>query len=241
MTIGETNIVQAEYFIDADPGFGKAISIPVLSPGDELTLTLLPDLQTLSQGIHYLQFRAMDAGGKWGTGANAIFVIIILPSPAESDIQQVEYFIDTDPGFGMGTPVTLPIAGSDLTIDFTVALDGLDDGNHVLYIRARNELNKWGHIYAEGFTYSATGTGQEGINSMFKIYPNPTGGIVQVELTGVALNDFRIRLMDMNGKLVYETECHDNRCELHLELPGGMYLFQIEGTGHSISQKIIIE
>jgi hypothetical protein len=239
--INEAYIAQAEYFIDTDPGFGNAVSILVLTPGDDLTLTLSPDIQALSQGIHYIHFRARDENGRWGTGANTIFVMVELSSSAESDIQQVEYFIDSDPGYGMGTPVTLSSAGNDLTIDFSVSLSGLDDGNHVLYIRAKNEINNWGQVYAEGFEYTSTGIGDEEINSLFKVYPNPSNGIIQVELTDQAQDEFRIRLMDLNGKLVYETECYDKQCELDLALPGGMYLLNIESSERSITQKIILE
>jgi len=239
--ISELNIDRAEYFIDTDPGFGNAISIPVTSPGNELTLQLSPDLQSLDEGFHNIHFRARDVSGRWGSVVNAIFLIVNLPSSGDSNIQQVEYFIDSDPGYGSGTPVTLPYAGSDLAIDFTVALSGLDDGNHVLYIRAENGLNQWGQVYAEGFAYSATGIEQEEINSLFKIYPNPSSGYIQIEITDQAQSEFRVKLMDLNGKLVHETECHNKLCELNLELPGGMYLLDIECSERSITQKIILE
>ncbi len=239
--ISELNIDRAEYFIDTDPGFGMAISIPVATPGNELTLQLTPDLQGLDQGIHYIHFRARENSGRWGSAVNAIFVMVDLPSSGESNIQQVEYFIDTDPGYGFGTPVTLPSAGSDLILDFSVSLSGLDDGNHVLYIRAANGLNQWGQVYAEGFAYNATGIEQEEINSLFKIYPNPSSGHIQIEITDQAQSEFRVKLTDLNGKLVYETECHKRLCELNLELPGGMYLLSIESSGRNITQKIILE
>jgi hypothetical protein len=235
-----SQVNQAEYFIDTDPGFGNAISIPVPAPGDDLTLQLSPGLESLDQGIHHIHFRARDVAGRWGSGTNTVFLIVDLPSPAGSVIQQVEYFVDTDPGFGLGTPVTLPSPGSDLTIDFSVSLTGLADGNHVLYIRAKDALNRWGQVYAEGFSYTSTGI-EEGVNLLFKVYPNPSGGHLQIELSDRATNGFCIKLMDMNGKLVYESECPDNPCELNLELPAGMYLLNIESPGRSISQKIILE
>ncbi|MEA3460769.1 MAG: T9SS type A sorting domain-containing protein [Bacteroidota bacterium] len=238
--VGVSNVDQAEYFIDTDPGFGMAVSIPVPAPGNDLILQLSPGLESLDQGMHYIHFRARDVSGRWGSGMNTVFLIVDLPSSADSEIQQVEYFIDTDPGFGLGTPVTLPSAGNDLTIDFSVSLTGLADGEHVLYIRARNALNKWGQVYAEGFTYTATGI-EEGVNSLFKVYPNPSSGHLQIELSDQTSNGCWIKLMDMNGKLVYESECHNNLCELNLELPGGMYLLNIETSDRSISQKIILE
>ncbi len=134
------NIDRAEYFIDTDPGFGMATPISVPAPGNDLTLQFSPGLEGLDQGMHYIHFRARDVSGRWGSVINTVFLVVDLPSSAESDIQQVEYFIDTDPGFGLGTQVTLPSAGNDLTIDFSVSLSGLEDGNHVLYIRAQNSL-----------------------------------------------------------------------------------------------------
>lgn len=240
MNISEANIAQAEYFIDTDPGFGNAIPIPVSTPGDELTLTLSPDIQALSQGMHFIHFRARDASGRWGSGANSIFVLVKMPSTGEANIQNVEYFIDIDPGFGLGTPVTLPSAGSDLTIDFSVSMTGLAEGNHVLYIRAQNALDKWGHVYAEAFSYTTTGVEEE-VNSLFKVYPNPSSGKVQIELSDPIQNGFRIKLMDLNGKLVFEGECHNNLCELNLELPGGMYLLNIESEEGIVTQKLILE
>jgi hypothetical protein len=234
------DIDYAEYFIDTDPGFGNAISIPVPAPGDDLTLQLSPGLEGLYQGMHYIHFRARDVSGRWGSGMNAVFLFIDLPSSAGSEIQQVEYFIDTDPGFGLGTAVTLPSPGSDLTIDFSVSLTGLADGDHVLYIRAKDALNRWGQVYAEGFSYTSTGI-EEGVNSLFKVYPNPSSGRLQIELSDQPSNGFCIKLMDMNGKLVHESECPDNPCELNLELPAGMYLLNIESSGRSISQKIMLE
>ena len=234
------DIDYAEYFIDTDPGFGNAISIPVPAPGDDLTLQLSPGLEGLDQGIHHIHFRARDGEGRWGSGMNAVFLFIDLPSSAGSEIQQVEYFVDTDPGFGLGTPVTLPSTGSDLTIDFSVSLAELADGDHVLYIRAKNALHTWGQVYAEAFTYTSTGIEEE-VKSLFKVYPNPSSGHLQIELSDQPSDGFRIKLMDLNGKLVYESECQNNRCELNLELPGGMYLLNIESSERSISQKIMLE
>ncbi len=239
--VNESNIDKAEFFIDADPGFGNATSIPIPSPGIDLMLQFNPDLQGLDPGMHYIHVRTREKSGSWGSGFNSIFIIVNLPSSGDSDIQQVEFFIDSDPGYGAGTPVTLPSGGSDLTIDFTVALDGLEDGDHVLYIRSANGLNQWGQVYAEGFSYSATGTEQEEIFSLFKIYPNPSSGFIQIEIADQSQGEFRVKLLDLNGKMIFETACHNRLCELNLKLPGGMYLLNIESPERSITQKIILE
>lgn len=239
--VSESNIDRAEFFIDTDPGFGNATSIPVPEPGSELTLQFSPELQGLDPGMHYIHIRARENPGSWGSGFSSIFLIVNLPGTGDSDIQQVEYFIDSDPGYGAGTPVTLLSAGSDLTLDFTVALSGLEDGGHVLYIRSANGLNQWGQVYAEGFAYSATGSEQVEISSLFKIYPNPSSGFIQIEITDQSQGEFRVKLLDLNGRMVYEAACHNRLCELDLDLPGGMYLLNIESSERSITQKIILE
>jgi hypothetical protein len=241
MDISDRIVDRAEYFIDTDPGFGKGVSIPVTTPGHDLTLHLNPDIQDLDQGMHYIHFRARDVSGRWGTVVNSIFLIVKLPSSMVSNIQLVEYFIDTDPGYGNGTRVTLPSAGTDLDIDFDVSLSGLSDGNHVLYIRAKNEFNQWGQVYAEGFAYNSTGVDQEEVHSIFKIYPNPSIGKLQIEFPDQEKPPFMIRMTNLQGKLVYEGELRDNPCEVNLKLPAGMYILTIDSGESCITQKIILE
>ena len=58
------------------------------------------------------------------------------------NITGVEYYIDTDPGFGNGTGVDIS-AGTDITVGFTADLTGLDDGIHLLYVRSHNANGVW--------------------------------------------------------------------------------------------------
>lgn len=241
VAVTDREIHQAEYFIDTDPGYGKAVSIPVSTPENELTLNFTANIQDLSQGIHSIHFRARDISGRWTTVMHGIFVNVIIPSSTESNIHQVEYFMDTDPGYGNGTQVTLPSVGSDLNIDFNVSLNGLDNGNHVLYVRAKNEQNKWGQVFAEVFALNPTGVDQEEIITLFKIYPNPGMGNFRFELSDNIQQPLTIQIMDLTGKLVHEEKFYNNRNELILNLPGGTYLFTVETDQTRITQKIIIK
>jgi len=71
-----------------------------------------------------------------------LFVQPAAPGPA-SDIVAAEYFFDSDPGFGNGTPVSV-LPDSVITVQLNIDVSGLPSGLHKLYIRAQDENGKWG-------------------------------------------------------------------------------------------------
>ena len=58
-------INKAEYFIDTDPGFGKATNIPVSVPANDVSLSYSVNISALSQGFHMMVLRARDDKGYW--------------------------------------------------------------------------------------------------------------------------------------------------------------------------------
>ncbi len=107
------NMVQMEYFIDNDPGYGMGTAISLTSDTD-VTVNAVIDLSALSNGSHVLYIRTKDANGLWSISYTKTFlieVVSILPN-----IVQMEYFIDSDPGYGKGTAI--PLASSnDITVN----------------------------------------------------------------------------------------------------------------------------
>jgi len=66
-------------------------------------------------------------------------------------IQKVEYFIDTDPGFGNG--VNVPItAGATVTTNLNIPLAvGLSNGFHKFYVRAKDSNGAWSMVFFQNF------------------------------------------------------------------------------------------
>jgi hypothetical protein len=136
-----TNVTALEYFVDTDPGFGKAHAVSI-TPGTDITSSLIPiDITGLSNGTHRVYFRTLDANGSWGLTNLQIFQIVVTtisfpPNPTPENITMFEWFVDTDPGFGHGNIVTVP-AGTDIS-NFTFAADitGLAMGVHHFFIRS---------------------------------------------------------------------------------------------------------
>jgi len=237
---GASDIEEMEYFIDTDPGYGNATSIPVSSPGTDLSFSFTADLTSLDPGIHQIYFRGRNSSGKWGVLVFGTFFTIDIPASGASNIRALEYFIDNDPGYGDATPVSLPGTGTDLEITFDVPISGMDIGDHVLYMRSKNELGEWGPVYIEAFVYSSIGD-QEEIQSLYKLYPNPASEQFTLEITDEIQDPVHVTLRDLHGAVVYETRCDDHPCIIEPGLPGGMYLLNIKIDEHNITQKIILK
>ncbi|MGF2413484.1 T9SS type A sorting domain-containing protein [Ferruginibacter sp.] len=137
------NVIKAEYFVDADPGFGNGIDIPVTAATDLLNQNAPVNTNFLPAGVHGLYIRTLNAEGKWSLTATQSFIVNNDPAypttPAlPGNVTIAEYFIDTDPGFGLGTPITLT-AGVDVAdINFSAVTGSLIAGVHNLYVRSKN-------------------------------------------------------------------------------------------------------
>ena len=147
------NLVEAEYFIDNDPGLGLATKLTLSPSTDVSSVNVVVNVTNLSKGVHRFYVRTRDASGKWSLTNFSIFDNTVLtpyptaPAPAPA-LSAAEYYFDTDPGFGNGTPITLPAATDVANFSFTVPLSSLAQGNHTIYLRSRQ--NPWSmSAYAE--------------------------------------------------------------------------------------------
>ena len=140
----QPNITRVEYFINTDPGFGKATSISITPTPNIINGTFNVSIGSLSTGIHALFIRSMDANGNWSVTNSRFFY-----KPASSgggvlpDITRVEYFIDTDPGFGNATNIPITTGNNLQDISFTASISTLPTGIHALFIRSRDANGKW--------------------------------------------------------------------------------------------------
>jgi hypothetical protein len=132
-------IESIEYFYDTDPGPGNGN--PVYER-NTVALDELLDTSVLEAGIHRLYVRARNTNGLWSLPQCQSF-LIPWTSKAGSAITRLEYFIDTDPGFGNAIQVTVT-PGASIAIDFTAIAGSIEHGNHCLYVRGKNTEGSWG-------------------------------------------------------------------------------------------------
>lgn len=144
-----TNIVQAEYFIDNnDLGFGNCTQIPVTPNTNIANLNVNVNVTALVPGVHRLFIRTKTTDGIWSLSNFSVFDnSSVQPYPAAPAaapaISNMEYYIDTDPGFGNATALTVPGNTGDIS-NYAVDLSlpgSLTGGTHYLYIRSKQ--NPW--------------------------------------------------------------------------------------------------
>jgi hypothetical protein len=102
-------INQAEFFVNADPGFGDATSI-VITPGNEVIGFFGVDTQGLPAGTHILGLRVRDDQGQWSQDAFTTFIVqdpppipslgSMLYAVSAADVIDFDVFTEVPSSFG---------------------------------------------------------------------------------------------------------------------------------------------
>lgn len=147
------NVTKAEYFFDTDPGQGNGFNLP-LTAGPNPVFTANISITGLPEGFHFLGVRVKESGGRWSLFDVRGFYISSV-AISSTNVSKAEYFIDTDPGQGNGTPVVVP-SGATVNSVFTVPTASLQQGFHFLAFRVRDVFGRWSIAEVRGFYISGT-------------------------------------------------------------------------------------
>jgi len=150
----QPNINRVEWFLDTDPGYGNATPLAITPATSIANLAINIDLTSLQQGVHIVGIRSRDANGAWSLDNKWIFLkpyegTAATPVPK---VMRLEYYIDTDPGFGRGTPVTITAATTIASLVFDADISTVPNGSHKLGIRSLDENGAWSLDNAVDFT-----------------------------------------------------------------------------------------
>ncbi|MFS8083983.1 MAG: hypothetical protein ACMG51_11065, partial [Ginsengibacter sp.] len=147
-TIQSQTIKKVEYFFDTDPGVGNGSQINLAHPSS-IDSTFTFDVSALTNGLHLIYVRSQDDSLKWSLNYSTSF-LKTSGGMSSMSVKRLEYFIDTDPGVGNGTPINLAQANvidSILTFDVSTLTNGL----HLIYIRAQDDNLNWSLNYSTSF------------------------------------------------------------------------------------------
>ena len=150
------DIAAAEYYFDSDPGPGNGTPIAV-TPATSVDLSVdIPAgmIAALSDGIHLLVARVQDADGDWSVAfARAFSKSNVTFDGTVPNITAAEYYFDSDPGPGNGTPIAVtPATSVDLFVDIPAGMiAALSDGIHLLVARVQDDDGDWSVAFARVF------------------------------------------------------------------------------------------
>lgn len=224
----DIEVTSAEYFWGSDPGAGNGTAMVAFDGNfnDAIEAIVLEASALPAIGAHVLHIRARDANGAWGPAFSV--VVDVLPgvvSFPEVKVAAAEYYVNDDPGAGLGTPM-LAVDGN-----FGSALEGLRGGGlpvveagvNVLWLRARDAHGAWGPSFGIVANIDTTVTDITTAVPAFAdtrdmvLLPNPAaaegGFIIRFsEMHGEA----RVVLVDAAGRTVAE---HRASAAMQLEVP----------------------
>lgn len=208
------NIIAYEYFFDSDYGIGNNSAgggaIVNIAPTSNFNQPIhVPLPSPISNGFHTLFIRTKNSLDRWSIAERRNFYVN--SNNNTQTITALEYYFDTDPGVGNG--INYPVASAaniNTTANFNVPC--LTNGTHYLYLRAKDEFNRWSIIDRDTLTVTAginpfvvspagpisvcasdsvtlTTTITQGISYQWKLNGNPisgaTGTSFVVHTTGV--------------------------------------------------------
>ncbi|MBL7941758.1 MAG: hypothetical protein JNM00_03280, partial [Flavobacteriales bacterium] len=168
----EISLASAEYFWDADPGTGNGNPMFVIDGNFNEAIESVSATATigLTEGVHVLNVRMKSIEGIWSSLFKAV-VVIDEQSEEQRDIYvaSAEYWFDTDPGAGSGTPIITEDGAFDDAIEIIKGADipvPVTEGMHTLWFRAKDPQGGWGSkfgivvymdIDVNGFTTAISG------------------------------------------------------------------------------------
>ncbi len=145
-----------------------------------------------------------------------------------------------------GTGMLGLVPNADLPAGESPALDWFDP---VVYPGAFDPssdctwLEGWSMMAARGFIDCGTSDMEEAKVAIFEVYPNPSSGSFTVQF-GMLVEDAHLRIVDMNGKVVYGQKISSASGTTHefsgINLTRGLYVIRLtNGVEHNTTRLIV--
>jgi hypothetical protein len=199
------NIIEGEYFIDSDPGFGAATGFLIMIPDSDFTQAItIPFTSFSGPGYHNLFLRTRDSNGNWSHTSRSF--VEVDDNSDLSEIVKVEYFFNKDYGFGNNTFVLID-KSADKTWNFKIPFNQFPTdwkANNTLSFRVQEgSANNWSlTTLIDSLNLILVGINELEEISGVSVYPNPFSDEINVSLK----KDDNLRLVLYNdaGKQILD-------------------------------------
>ncbi len=140
------NINRYEFFIDSVKN--NALPLSFAATSNNTTSNTPINLTSVLPGTHQLYAKVFDINNKQSIVNLGNFTMDLIyrytnPSTPAPNLQNMEYYIDTDPGYGLATPIVLSGSNVNETLsNIGIAIStSLSTGTHYLHLRSKQ--NPW--------------------------------------------------------------------------------------------------
>jgi len=233
----ESKVNRIEYFIDTDPGYGLGKPISFSQSANVSNINYVVDISLVSNGIHQLFVRAKDANGRWSILNNVTFLQETVVTPTIATVTHIEYYLDTDPGYGMGANIPFTPSADVKNLNFAADISKSSVGTHVMYIRAKDSKGNWSLLNIVNFTKVITGGIEKTeLNESFQAYPNPSTGLFEVNIPFQT-----IVVRNTSGAIVLNKTANNSQFIDLRNQSKGTYFAEIKSGDKTLIQKLVLE
>jgi hypothetical protein len=233
-------ITRAEYYINTDPGYGNGIPVTISPAGNDGNGSFTIDITNQPIGLTMVGVRSRDANGAWSHDNR--WLIAKLPvENLTKPIKKVEYYIDTDPGYGKATAIATSPVTNLPNRQVNVNISGLSAGKHFIFYRSQDAVGAWSHDNVDSFTLAASQPAPVlVVNSVNKSTFCANDSIkIGYDATGIytAGNAFKVYLSDANGSFSNEVEIATYTATTNGIVEGKLPSHLPDGTGYKLRVK----
>ncbi|MBK8329885.1 MAG: PKD domain-containing protein [Bacteroidetes bacterium] len=206
----QNDIVAYEYWFDNDYA-SKVSSNITATPSFNLNSNI--STATVVAGLHVMNIRFRDSGGKWSQVVSSFFYKGDQGGAAQNDIIQYEYWYDNDYLNKVSTNIT---PQQDYNFLNALATNLLPVGLHVINVRFKDVSGKWSQVLSQFFTKTQSSQANQKVITTYQYWfdndfgNNVTQSINPVEdyhlVNAIAtgnlpegLHTFNVRFKDTNN------------------------------------------
>lgn len=238
------SLAQSEYFWDTDPGEGNgtALSAADSSFDSAFEKIAVSGVTMPAAGMHTLNIRIKDNQGVWSPAFTNVIIVDAVTTPTPVSLTQAEFFWDTDPGEGNGTPIAAADGNFDNAFEkflqngITIAQPV---GLHIFNVRMKDNTGNWGPVFKNSVYIETTlGNTHHELAGMM-VYPNPVKDILNISFDkGITA----VSVYNLQGQQVITKSADANESSIDMSgLASGAYLVSIQSEGKIKTVKIIKE
>jgi Secretion system C-terminal sorting domain len=136
--------------------------------------------------------------------------------------------------FKISDNVDYHLGNLTFAVDYTYDIIGVvdyTDGEYRINPRSADDL-----------VFVSDGTGIADIEKSYKVYPNPSNGMITLELQNATNDIYEVEVYDVIGKLIYKSEITGNRTEINLtHMSAGLYYVSVNKGEERNITKIMIQ